>query len=85
VQSVLSYEERLHRARQEAHEERKKLQETQRRLQLWMSLAHELEARLKLSKAPATQEEGGEQPGGDVGEAIQTETEMECWDGQGLT
>ncbi|KAJ8444283.1 LOW QUALITY PROTEIN: hypothetical protein Cgig2_029696 [Carnegiea gigantea] len=44
----------------------------------WMSRAHELEARLKLSKAPATQEEGGEQPGGDVGEAIQIETEMKC-------
>ena len=48
-----------------------------------MSRAHELEARLKLFKAPAMQEEGGEQPGGDVGEAIQTEIEMEClgWSG----
>ena len=75
---MFSYEERLHRVGQEAHEEREKLRETQRRLQLWMSRAHELEARLKLFKAPAMQEEGGEQPGGDVGEAIQTDTGMEC-------
>ncbi|KAJ8453089.1 hypothetical protein Cgig2_014852 [Carnegiea gigantea] len=82
-EGVLSYEEQLHRARQEAHEEWEKLRQIERRLQFWMSHAHELEARLKLSKAPTTQEEGGEQPGGDVGEAIQTETEMEClgWPG----
>ncbi|KAJ8428612.1 hypothetical protein Cgig2_026157 [Carnegiea gigantea] len=83
-EGVLSYEERLHRARQEAHEEREKLRQTERRPQFWMSRAHELEARLKLSKAPATQEEGGEQPGGDVGEAIQIETEMECLGQSGI-
>ena len=78
MEGVLSYEERLHRALQEAHKEREKLRQTQRRLQFWMSRAHELQARLKLSKAPTTQKGGGEKPGGDVGEAIQTETEMEC-------
>jgi len=78
MQGVLSYEERLQRARQDAHEEQEKLRQMERRLQFWMGCAHELEARLKLSKAPAMQEERGEQPGGDVGEAIQIETEMEC-------
>ncbi|KAJ8441664.1 hypothetical protein Cgig2_019051 [Carnegiea gigantea] len=77
IGGVLSYEDRLHRARQEAHEEREKLRQTERRLQFWMSRVHELEARLKLSKALATQEEG-EQLGGDIGEAIQIETKMEC-------
>ena len=78
MQGVLAYDEQLHQARQEAHEEWEKLRETQKRLQLWMTRAHELEARLKLSKAPATQEEGREKLGGDVGEAIKTEIEMDC-------
>ncbi|KAJ8446521.1 hypothetical protein Cgig2_027483 [Carnegiea gigantea] len=65
-EGVLSYEERLQRAREELHAEKGK-----------HSRANELEARLKMCAAPCKAQDTGHQPGGDVRVDVQSDSGLE--------
>ncbi|KAJ8435238.1 hypothetical protein Cgig2_015641 [Carnegiea gigantea] len=74
---VLSYEERLERARDELRAEKGKHVDTLRMLEFWKSRANELEARLKMCAAPGETQNTGHQPRGDVGEDVQSDSGLE--------
>jgi len=73
---VLSYEERLERAREELRAEKEKHVDTLRMLEFWKSRANELEARLKMYAALGEARDTGHQPGGDVGEDVQSDSRL---------
>ncbi|KAJ8437854.1 hypothetical protein Cgig2_002988 [Carnegiea gigantea] len=71
-EGVLSYEERLERAREELRAKKGKDVDTLRTVEFWKSRAHEFEARLKRCAALAVPHGTWHQPGSDVGVDVQS-------------
>ncbi|KAJ8429583.1 hypothetical protein Cgig2_023789 [Carnegiea gigantea] len=76
-EGVLSYKERLERARKELRAEKGKHVDTLGMLKFGKSHANELEARLKMCAAPGEDQDTGYQPRGDVGEDVQSDSGLE--------
>jgi len=74
MQAVLSYKERLERAREELCAKKGKHVDTLRRLEFWKSCANELEARLKMCTTLGEAQDTRHQPGGDDGEDVQSDS-----------
>ena len=74
---MLSYEERLEWAREELCAKKGKHVDTLRMLKFWKSSANKLEVRLKICAAPGEAQDTEHQPGGDVGENVQSDSGLE--------
>ncbi|KAJ8432869.1 hypothetical protein Cgig2_033874 [Carnegiea gigantea] len=76
-EGVLSSELHLEQTHEELCAEKGKHVDTLRMLEFWKSHANELEARLKMCTVPGEAQDIGHQPGGDVGEDVQSDSGLE--------